>query len=104
MVIYLAGPMTGIKDWNKPEFDRVEQLLSAAGHTVLNPASHIPKCRPEAISHAEYMKISFAMIDAAEALVLLPGWENSKGANLERDHADRNGLYCVTWASYGAEL
>ena len=96
-VIYLAGPMTGMKDWNKPEFDRVAKILSDLGNTVLNPASYIPLNMPGRIDHSAYLKIAFAMVDAAEMLVFLPGWKISKGANMERDYAVRNKKPCIEW-------
>lgn len=104
LIIYLAGPMTGIPEWNKPEFDRVTELLSEAGHTVLNPASYIPLEDPEAISHTKYLHIAFAMIDAVHMLVLLPGWEKSKGACMEHDYATKKSIPCIDWEIFQKKL
>lgn len=38
MKIYLAGPMTGIKDLNFPRFHGEAARLRALGHQVINPA------------------------------------------------------------------
>ena len=37
------------------------------------------------------MPICMAMIDAADALCLLPGWEASQGAQRERQYAEYQG-------------
>jgi hypothetical protein len=37
---YVAGPMTGIKDFNYPAFNAVAEDLRAQGYEVENPADH----------------------------------------------------------------
>lgn len=91
MIIYLAGKMTGCPNYNRTAFILEEARLSELGHTVLSPANHIPLHNPEAISHSQYMHIGCAMIDAADAVYLLPGWEDSPGANAERKYAEYRG-------------
>ncbi len=87
MIIYIAGPMTGYPGWNKDRFVSAEIDLSLDGHTVLNPAGHIPFRHPENITHEQYMKIAFAMIDACDTIYLLDGWRDSKGATQEYKYA-----------------
>jgi len=87
MKIYITGPMTGCEDWNRIRFHCAELRLSCAGHTVLNPAKHIPMVNPEAITHGEYMAIAKAMIDCCDAVYLLDGWEQGKGAQIEEAYA-----------------
>jgi hypothetical protein len=38
--LYLAGPMTGIEDFNYPAFNAMAERLRAAGYEVKNPADH----------------------------------------------------------------
>ena len=84
---YIAGPMTGLPDYNRPAFLLAEIALSAEGHTVLNPANHIPMVNPDSIDHAQYMQIALAMLDACDAVYFLDGWEKSRGARMEYDYA-----------------
>lgn len=77
MKIYIAGKITGdpkYRDRFRDEAERLEGL----GHIVLNPAE-----LPEGMSKAEYMRICFAMIDCADMVFLLRGWQGSPGARLE---------------------
>lgn len=90
MKIYIAGPMTGIPDWNRQEFYNAETLLTGWGHTVFNPCKHQPNLNADSVPHEAYMKISLAMIDCCEAVWMLPGWKKSKGACIEADYAIRN--------------
>ena len=83
--------MTGIDDWNRQSFKEAEDWLSLQGHTVLNPAAYVPIHRPELIPHEAYMKIALAMLDACEAVYMLKGWQQSKGAMMEHDRAEAKG-------------
>lgn len=85
--VYVAGPMTGLPDFNRPAFFDAAGLLFDHGHIVLNPAIF-----PDGLEHSDYMKICLPMIDAAEAVVMLPGWENSKGASMEYQYAQIKNL------------
>ena len=84
MIFYIAGPMSGKEDYNRPEFFEVEDLLQDAGHIVLNPAM-LPRDLPE----ESYMPICVAMLEQADAIYLLRGWEQSKGALTEKYYAER---------------
>jgi hypothetical protein len=78
MKIYIAGPMTGIPDFNRLSFNEAARLLSEKGHIVLNPA-----VLPDGMKHEEYMTICLAMVEVCDMVALLPGWEKSKGACME---------------------
>jgi hypothetical protein len=51
-LVYIAGPMTGLPNWNHPAFYAMEECLRQRGIT-------------------------------ADAIVLLPSWEASRGARWE---------------------
>lgn len=84
-VIYIAGPITGVLDYQR-KFNQVENELIVAGYTVLNPSK-----LPQGLSYEQYARIDFAMIDAADAVVLLPKCEESQGARLEVDYCRYTG-------------
>ncbi|CAM8627387.1 Protein of unknown function DUF4406 [Comamonadaceae bacterium] len=76
--IYVAGPMTGLPDFNYPAFHAAAATLRDMGHTVLNPAENpTPPCG----TWQGYMRMALAQCDC---VVLLPGWADSRGALIER--------------------
>lgn len=83
MRIYLAGPMTGLPEFNHPEFNRVAGNLREMGHMVFNPA----ECNPPVSGRDAYrraMAVDLAWISSyAESVWVLPGWETSKGCAVE---------------------
>lgn len=81
-VIYIAGPMTGLPELNRPAFMEAEKALTEAGFVVLNPA-----WLPVGLPPEKYMPICLAMLDAAEAVYLLKGWGISHGTLIERSYA-----------------
>lgn len=90
MKIYIAGKITGAPNY-KEKFAIAATSLELQGHIVLNPAE-----LPEGMRPADYMRISFAMIDAAHAVYLLKNWEDSRGATIERDYAVYTGKAIFT--------
>lgn len=76
--VYIAGPMSGLPEYNRPAFFAEAARQSELGRSVLNPAT-----LPDGLSQAEYMSICLPMVMAADAIVLLPGWEESAGATAE---------------------
>ena len=81
MRLYIAGPVTGIPDY-KERFNAAEAELKEKGHTVLNPA-----ILPDGLTHAQHMTICLPMLDVCEGILLLDGWQHSKGAMMEYNRA-----------------
>lgn len=84
-VIYIAGPIAGVENYREI-FEAAEKDLEALGHIPLSPAK-----LPEGMTKAQYMRINFAQIDAADYVYFMPGWENSPGARLERAYCEYTG-------------
>lgn len=95
-VIYLSGPISGMPDKNHPLFMRVAGELRAMGHKVYNPREFCwtESTFPKRKAFAEYCDF---ICNQADTIVLLPGWEKSKGASTERGLADNCGLEIIEW-------
>lgn len=90
MRVYLAGPMTGIKDFNRPAFDDAAKKLRLLGYDIINPArTWLPE---GADSWQDYMRVTTRQLTQCDAVALLPGWEKSTGAQIERRWAEAVGL------------
>ena len=76
-VIYIAGRISGEPGY-KEAFRLVATELRTRGFVVLNPAT-----LPSALDNGRAMKICMAMIDQADAVFFMAGWNLSVGAQLE---------------------
>lgn len=85
---YLSGPMTGLPDLNIPAFHAAAARIRAAGHDVLNPA----ELCPPGLSWDQAMAIDLAALDTADGVITLPGWQRSRGAQIEVKTARQRGL------------
>lgn len=82
--VYVAGPMTGLPDYNYPAFNQAAAELTDAGYDVLNPVtSEDDNTTGTTQTWQWYMRHALAMVIRADGVALLPGWETSRGATLE---------------------
>lgn len=95
MKIYMSGPMTGYPEFNYPVFRAATAVVRAKGHSVYCP-SEFPYegAFPARRAFAAYAKY---ICEEADAIVLLPGWRESKGATTEHGLAVNCGLRVFLW-------
>jgi hypothetical protein len=82
MIVYIAGPMTGIKNYNHEAFAMETQKQEIFGHVVLSPHK-----LPIGLSYDAYMDIAMAKLRSSDSVHMLPGWKQSKGATFEHHYA-----------------
>lgn len=103
MKIYIAGPMSGVANFNFPLFFETEEKLKELGYEVINPAHNDGKTLEEALAMAGtperpnnswgyYMRRDLPHVLSVDALCVLPNWQRSKGASLEVHVAEALGL------------
>lgn len=91
VVVYISGPMSGIKNENKEAFNDMEKLLKELfGCTVLNPARH-----PIGLGYHKYMKYAKIDIENSHVIVLLKKFGRSPGAIREIQWAIDNQLLLI---------
>jgi Domain of unknown function (DUF4406) len=84
MKLYIAGPMSGIKEYNYPAFMQAEKELQAKGFETENPATD---GQVEGWIWTDYMRRGLVQLLKCEGVALLPEWYLSKGATIERNLA-----------------
>lgn len=114
-VVFLSGPMTGIKNYNREAFDdaeyaiRQKYLYRNEPVEIINPAASdyvqgAERTGQEVqVGSKEYATILGSCLDrlkGATVVVMLPGWEKSKGASIEHYAAERMGILTTTLESY----
>lgn len=87
--IYVAGPMSGIADFNFPVFNAAAAMLRYSGWTVENPAEH---ALADNLEWADYMAYDLTRLGLCGAIYLLPGWSTSRGAKIEKSLAAELGM------------
>lgn len=81
MTIFLSGPMTGLPGYNYPAFAAAAWDLRARGRHVVSPHElHDGKTN---LPYIYYLRHDLKALLECTELVVLPGWRNSFGAQLE---------------------
>lgn len=88
-IAYIAGPMTGLRDLNHPAFHAAAVFYRNQGLEVVNPAE---LCPDSSDSWNECMRKDIAAMMVCDSVIMLPGWEKSTGATLERHIAVKLGM------------
>lgn len=84
-IAYIAGKVTGIPYKDVFLKFKARQLeLEAAGYAVINPCELLA----QSTGWNEAMKVCIYMLQFADGISLLHDWQDSKGATMEKNHAD----------------
>ena len=87
---YVSGPMSGLPDNNYPAFMTASTELRDAGQVVVNPAE-LPE--PEEEQDWDwYLRRDIVALVSCGRVAMLPGWQNSRGAQLEHHIARELGM------------
>lgn len=88
--VYIAGPMTGVEDYNFAAFDEASFKFKERGYTVINPAQIAREyADQQGLTFEEIALREFAVLDflpllqKASHMHMLNGWEYSNGAKAE---------------------
>ena len=82
--IYISGPITGDPDY-VAHFKQHREKLENKGFQVLDPTVWTRENLK--LSYEEYMALDLAMLEVCDAIYMMPGWANSRGALRELDRA-----------------
>lgn len=87
--VYISGPMTGIPNLNKDEFDKADKLIMSKlseGFFPINP--YYLNAKDGSKSRPECLKVDIKALIDCNYIFMLPNWEQSAGARLEKAIAD----------------
>lgn len=99
MKVYIAGPMTGLPDWNFPAFHAAAAAWRAAGWEVVNPAEEFDGKTD--LPYRAYVERDIERLRQVDAIVMLEGWDgpNARGSVWEREIA-RSMLHIPIWDAH----
>lgn len=86
--VYIAGPITGVPGYKKA-FRMAAELVEALGFRAVDPAEHGPI---EGYTYRDYIDRGLRMLGDCEFICMLPGSDQSPGAQLELHYAVLCGL------------
>jgi hypothetical protein len=110
VIVYISGPVTGIRDKNRRNFTRalqkIEELNIANLHLILPlkiaeiveeqfeifNKNRYHKTKPE---WSDYMRLCIAELCTADCVYFIKDWQKSRGASLEHHIAESLGIPCV---------
>lgn len=78
--IYIAGPMSGLPEYNLPAFADAKRELDALGYDAVNPGARGVLA---GYGWSDYMRDGIRLLVDCDAVALLDGWTGSRGAMLE---------------------
>ena len=106
MRIYLSGKITGREkeDYTR-QFARAETFYKTSGFDVVNPVKigeEVLKINPKA-EWQDFMIRDLEALRTCTHIALLEGWEESKGAKMEKAEAEKLGLEIMHLKIFGGK-
>lgn len=91
--VYLAGPMSGLPEFNFPAFRVEAARLRGLGLDVVNPAEiNGPAAVASGLTWEDCMRADIAQLVTCDSIAVLDNWQNSRGASLEVHIAQTLGM------------
>lgn len=87
--VYISGPITGIDFGNRIAFSCARSALELCGYEVVDPSK--VQLGDDA-TWADYMRVDLKLLLDCDFIYMLEGWEDSRGARLERELAENLGI------------
>lgn len=70
------------------------RMIEQAGYVPVNPLCN---GLPASATWEDHMKVDIKLMLDCDVVYLLPGWEDSKGARIEKELADVLGIPCIQY-------
>lgn len=102
LFVYLSGPITG-SAWGTIEEHvarAVDIYLRCLRQDIPAFCPHLSGMFPSAhlvVEYDRWLHYDFAVIDRCTHMILLPNWQHSKGALLEKAYAEEHGIPVLEW-------
>ena len=87
MKIYISGAITNNPKFEERFADAANKLHEEFPNAEIIDPSLVNSFLPGSTTHEEYMRMSFVMLDMADAIYMLDNWKTSCGARQEYGYA-----------------
>lgn len=81
--VYICGPITGVPNLNAEAFRDVETKLRELGYMPVVPHDLFEDVDDKSMEYDNYIEGCVSALALCPIIILLQGWENSRGCNIE---------------------
>ena len=92
MRVYISGKITGREPEARLEFQDAERRLVMQGHVAVNPFRN---GLTDEDAWERHLAVDIVHLMECDAILQLPGWEDSRGARLEYEIAVLRGMHLI---------
>jgi len=100
IIVYIAGPITGIKDNNEAAFAEASMTIKDRGCIALNPLEFIEHNDRQDDTWEGFMKRDISYLIKSDIVVCLEGSGESRGAQLEMFLAEELGIPVMKYSDF----